>query len=281
MPTPVEQLLCRIANGAFEPLGRSPGFAEEWLPEAERICRGFGTRPDGVGCPAALFAYPFGAEHVAVVQIADLAEPAGALGFRLLMLPRRLYSNFIADPFHVSEQFPPAWVPRADLPALEWPDEPPPRRTVEQLQKVLQTGGSPTLLGAVQALIDGGRLVFERPAPATQLVRDLWQLLPYSSQAELWLATFAFSNDLGFDVLVVPKSQGLLLDRYITEEQATDYPEGRYELNLQIAIENGQQHAVDKLLARRSSRQTLRLALFLLFGSIALTVVVGLLNRIF
>jgi len=262
-------------------LGRSPGFAEEWLPEAERLCRGFGARLEGVACPAAAFAYPFGPEHVAVVQVADLAEPVGSLGFRFLILPRQLYSNFIADPFRVSDEFPPAWVPRAELPELFWPDEPPARRTIAQLQHVLQTGGSPTLLGGVQGLIDGGRLVFERPAPATQLVRDLWQLLPYSSQAELWPASFAFGNDLGFDLLVVPKKDGLPLDRYITEERATDYPQGRYELNLQIAIEAGQQHDLDHLLARRSSRQTLRLALFLLFGSIVLTVVVGLLNRIF
>jgi hypothetical protein len=281
MPTPVEQLLCRIANDAFDVLGRSPGFGESWLPEAERLCRGFGARPDGVTCPAAVFAYPFGPEHVVIIQVADLAEPTGALGFRFLILPRRLYSNFIADPFRVSDEFPPAWVPRFELPELSWPDDPPPRRTIAQLQHVLQTGCSPTLLGAVQALIDGGRLVFERPAPSLQLVRDLWQLLPYSSQAELWPATFAFGNDIGFDVLVVPKTAGLPLDRYITEEQANDYPQGRYELNLQIAIEDGSQPHLDHLLNRRSSRQTLRLAVFLLFGSIILTAVVGLLNRIF
>ena len=144
----------------------------------------------------------------------------------------------------------------------------PPRRTVEKLQEVLKTGGSTTLLGAVQGLIDGGRLVFERSAPAPQLVRDLWQLLPYSAQAELWPTTFAFGNDLRFDILVVPKTDGLSLDRYITEEQALDYPEGRYELGLQFAVEGGNQRELDHLLGRRSSKQMLRLALFILFGGV-------------
>src|SRR5262249_8901551 len=205
--------------------------------EAVRLCNGFGARPEGVACPQALFGNPFGPDHVAVVQVADFPNPpaeigfqSDALSFRFLILPRRLYSDFIADPFRVSDQFFPDWTAKGELPTLTWPNEPPPRRTIAQLQHVLQTGGSPTLLGGVQGLIDGGRLVFERPAPATQLVRDLWQLLPYSSQAELWPATFAFGNDLGFDLLVVPKKEGLPLDRYITEEQATDYPQGRYEL---------------------------------------------------
>lgn len=273
-------MFCRLANESFEVLGRSTGVADEWLPEGERLCRSFGIRPEGAACPAAIFAYPFGPQHAAVVQVADLPYPPAALGFRFLVLPRRWYSDFIADPFHVSDQFPANFAMKGELPTLSWPDDPPPRRTIAQLQKVLQTGGSPTLLGGVQALIDGGRLVFERPAPAPQLVRDLWQLLPYSSQAELWPATFAFGNDLGFDLLIVPKKEGLPLDRYISEEQATDYPEGRYELYLQIAVENGQQHDLDRLLARRSSRQTLRLALFIFFGAIILTVVIGLLNKI-
>jgi hypothetical protein len=214
------------------------------------------------------------------VQVADLPHPTGALGFRIVAVPRRSYSHQIADPFRVHDTFPPDWTKRGEMPPLTWPAEPPPRRTIADLQKVLQTGGSPTLLGSVQALIDGSRLVFERAAPAPQLARDLWQLLPYSSQAELWPATFAFGNELGFDVLVVPKKEGLQLDRYITEDQALDYPEGRYELNLQIAVESGNQHDIDRLFARRTSRQTLRLALFLLFGAIIITVLVGLLNKI-
>jgi hypothetical protein len=276
----IEQALCQAVGTDVQILAQSPGWELIWARYASRICSGFGSRPNGVRCEDALFAQPFGPNHVTVVQVTEIPEKSSGLAFRFLVLPRRLYAERIADPFRVSEQFTPNWSARGELTRLTWPLElPPPRRSVGQLQKVLQSGGSTTLLGAVQALIDGGRVAFERPTPTPQLVRDLWQLLPYNSQAELWPTTFALSNELGFDILVTPSKEGWPLDRYITEEQAVDYPEGRYELSLQVAIESGNQHDLDHLLARRTSRQTMRLALFMLVGAVLITVIVGLLNH--
>lgn len=274
IPRSVEQALAEVAGDSFRLVAQSPGFPIDWEPEAERLCRAYGVPQAGIAIDDALFAQPFGKAHVAVVRVrGDVAS----LRFRFLILSRELYTQFIADPFLVADRFAPHDALR-DLPTLEWPDEPPPPRTVEKLQQVLQTGGSPTLLGAVQALIDGGRLVFDRPAPANQLLRDLWQLLPYSSQAELWPATFVFSGDLSFHVLATPKAADLKLDRFLTEEQALDYPHGRYELALQYAIEHGDQREIDRLFRRRSGRQTLRLAIFILIGAIVLAVVMGLLQ---
>jgi hypothetical protein len=65
---------------------------------------------------------------------------------------------------------------------------------------------------------------------------------------------------------VLPERGPWKLDRYITEEQALDYPEGKYEFSLQYAVEHGDQRELDRLLGRRSSKQVLRLALFVLFG---------------
>lgn len=274
---PVAQAIYVLTHDEVRERARSDDFDPAWLPEVERLCRGFGTPVPGIACPLAVFAQPFGARHVAIVQVADL--PGLGLGFRFLALSRRLYANMIADPFRVADYFPPTWDRIGSLPTLAWPNQPQPRRTVEQLQHVLQTGGSPTLLGAVQGLVDGGRLVFERAAPATQLVRDLWQLLPTSAQAELWPTTFAFSNDLNFDILVVPKAEGLKLDRLITEEQALDYPERRYEFSLQYAVEHGDQRELDALLGRRSSKQMLRLALFILIGGVLGYIAINMLLR--
>src|SRR5262249_7847796 len=146
----------------------------------------------------------------AIVQIADqgaddIGRP-GTLGFRLLILPRAAYVDFIDDPFVVAERFPPSWRASAELPVLSWPAEPMPARTVAEIQKVLQHTHSPTFLGGVQALVDGGRLVFERPAPDPELVRNLWTLLPHSDRGEKWPASFAFGNALGFDLLVIPRA---------------------------------------------------------------------------
>ncbi len=274
---PVEQALYGGQNaGGYRLLARSPGFLDEWLPEAQRLCTAFGERPAGLACPACIFAQPFGKQHVAIVQVADQGiDDRGwpvAIGFHLLVLPRGDYTSLEGDPFVVADRFAPPWQVRGELPALSLPPEPPPRRTVEQVQKVLKrVEDGPNLLGGSQVMVDGGRLVFERPAPDTELMRSLWMLLPTSTRCRLWPASFAFSNVLGFDALVVPHAHGEHYAGYLSEQQAGDYPEGRYELNLQIAAEAGDQRGLDALLARRSRAETWRLGLILLGLVVGLT----------
>jgi hypothetical protein len=246
----------------------SPGFRDEWRAEAEKLCTGFGERPPGVRCPGCVFARPLDSGHVAVVQAADQGADdtgrPGALGFRLLVLPAGLYRDLGADPFLVADHFPPPWGAGGELPALEWTAGTPPPRTVVQLRPVLEAPHVATLLGGVQALLDGGRLVFERPEPDERLVRGLWSLLPDGDRAELWPASFAFSNAHRFHLLVVPRANGPEYEHYIPEEQAGDYPEGRYERALEVAVMTGNQRDLDALLARRSRAKTLKLLLALL-----------------
>jgi hypothetical protein len=267
-------------TGGYRFLARSSGFRDDWLPEAERLCTGFGERPTGVACPACVFARPFGRRHVAVVQVADQGQDdagrPGALAFYLLILPRQRYLDLGGDPFFIAEQFSPPWQARGELPALTWKDETPPARTVEALQKVLNVPYSATLLGGVQILLDGGRLVFERSAPDVGIVRSLWALLPTRDRGDLWPASFAFSNAHRFDVLVVPRASGPDYDNYITEEKAGDYPEGRYECNLQSAIETGDQREIDALLGHNRTRM-LRLIVLLLLIVVLLSVAMSVL----
>jgi len=67
-------------------------------------------------------------------------------------------------------------------------------------------------------------------------------------------------------------------DGYLTEEQAADYPQGRYELSLQTAAEAGDQGELDALFARRSRAQTWRLGWLLLAVMVVLLVVMSLVN---
>ncbi len=190
------------------------------------------------------------------VFVTDLAgRPAvvqgRAAGFRFLLTSPPLAG--LGIPFAVGERFPPDWAARGDLPPVEWPDEPPPRRTVEDLRAVLKAGDAPLLLGAAQALLDGGRVRLDDPAT----VPAVWKLLPDRTRAELRPATFAPDDALGFHLSAGPPvtTAGVL-----TGDQCRDYPEGRYELALQTAIEAGDQRELNGLLARRSSRDTLTLA---------------------
>jgi hypothetical protein len=266
----IEQAVCAVQGGdAYEFARRSAGFVEEWLAAAERLCRSFGERPAGVTCPRSVFAQPFNRRHVAIVQVEDQAFGNGAapprLAFHIMIVPQADYRDLGADPFQIAAQFPPAWNARGELPALTLPRSALPPRKVAQLDSVLRNGDqSPTLLGGTQALLDGGRVVFERTEADTELVPGIWMLLPTSTRFHLWPASYAFGNALRFDALVVPNAQGEDYEGYLTEQQAGDYPPGQYEFNLQMAVEAGDQQEVDVLLSRRSRRETWRMGVLLL-----------------
>jgi hypothetical protein len=281
--------------GGYHFLARSPGFLDDWLPEAERLCMAFGDRPAGVHCPGCVFAKPLGQGHVAVVQAADQGSDdtgrPGALGFYVVVLTRAAYRTIGGDPFALADRFPPPWEARGDLRPLTWTGGPLLPRPVDQVRQVLQRpggeslvpdaevprGGSQVLLGGCQALVDGGRLVFERPAPDTDLLRSLWTLLPTASRATLWPASFAFGNALHFDALVVPRLNPDDYPDYKTEQEAADYPEGRYELALQTAAESSNQQDLDALFARRTQADTFRLVVIILVVLLVMTVLIKLL----
>ncbi|MCS6865485.1 MAG: hypothetical protein RMJ56_03605 [Gemmataceae bacterium] len=241
------------------------------VPEAERIAVLFGSRPPGVQCPLAHFACPFGRNHVAVVRVED--RPNDLLGFRFLVLTRDLY-RYLGDPFAISDRYPVNWNVSGWLPDLEWPMELLPERTLEKLDAILKHGDGALLLGSTQALVDGNRVLLQRQAPDEQFLRDLWQLLPDRTRCDLWPASFAFCDALGFHAAVGPnlptRRHGVPV---LVEDALRDYPQSSYELNLQIAIESGDRVALKKLLARRTTDETIRLGLYMLAFAVIVAVV--------
>lgn len=271
----IEQVVLVSGRSGPAVVAKTEDFPAVWEEAALVAANRWSNRPPGIACPPAIWALPLGKSHVAVVQIADrpgsdAADPP--LGFRFLVMARKLY-DALGDPFAIADRFPPDWTRTGTLPKLAWPPEPLPRRTVEQIQDVLKTGDSPLLLGAAQALTDGGRVLLVSKEPATDVLRAIWQLLPDRTRAELWPATFAFAaEDLGFHAAVVPEAPTPWPIGYLSAEQARDYPEGRYELALQTAVEAGDQADLDRLFARRSSADTLRLAAYLVAIALVLAV---------
>jgi hypothetical protein len=257
----IQQAIVVRARDGWEIAARSPGWRDDWLADVERICTGFGAPPASEHVPHSVFAQPLGRDFVAVFQAATEGTPPRTR-FHVLTIPNTLY-RAVGDPFGLAEHFPPPWDARVVLPDLVWVDEAP-DRSIERVQRILQEDDSATLLGGAQAIVDGGRLVFERPFPATDLLRRLWALLPDSTRAEVWPASFVYSPALDWQVAVVERYVPSDWPGFLTEAQAGDYPESRYELNLQIAVESGDQRALNRLFARRTSKQTLRLAIMIL-----------------
>jgi hypothetical protein len=295
---PIEQAtFSRSGDGEPILLAKSSNFRDEWLAPIQKTLIAFGARPVGVACPSAVFAAPLGRGQVMVVDVADLDESDTSnrpLGFHVIIVPRKAYTRLWHDPFRIAERLPPDWSARGTLPSVSWPDVLEPVRTVEQVRAVLrrvrgeplsedmpgeeqireleENSESPVLLGGAQILVDGGRLLFQRARPDTDLLRALWMLLPNSVRGELWPASFAFSNELGFDVLVVPRFTIEEYRGYTTEELAADYPDSRYEHSLQLAATHGDQQELNALFERRSQKQTWRLGIVLIIvmGLIAL-----------
>jgi hypothetical protein len=248
-------------------VAHSDAFDPDWRPEAERIVEAFGLPRDS-SAPDCVFAVPFGRRQAAIVSVAGRR-------FRFLILARSLY-DAIPDPFVVADRFALKW--DGSLPDLEWPAEPLPKRTIAQLDQVFKHGDGPLLLGACQTLVDSGRIAVRRNEPDPHLVRDIWNLLPESTRRHCWPATFAYSTALGFGVVVVPETTSVPKG-YLSEDQVRDYPESRYERELQTAVEAGDQATVDRLFARRTSVETLRLAIWLVLGAGILAIVGKLLAR--
>jgi hypothetical protein len=242
-----------------EPMARSADFIDEYVELAQRMIDSLALAS---GDGEALISYRWRNDVVAVCQTRGTTV-------RVLAVPGSLY-RLVHDPFRLTREWAPEFNARGELPALPWIHGRPEPRQIEEVQKVLREGDGPTLLGAAQVLVDGGRLVFERSRADQPLIEQIWMLLPDSVRGELSIATFARSNQLKFDVVIAPTVDSEQFPRYMTERLAGDYPEGRYELAVQMAVEANNEGQMLELFARRSGSQAMRLAWTLLIGAIAL-----------
>lgn len=244
----------------------SPGFDESLTADVERIAIEIGEPP-----AESMTVTWLNRSWVAIVSTRGTSS-------RFLVLNRKLYEA-IPSPFAIVDRFPPEYVRGGPRPDLEWPPEPLPRRKAADLEAVLKHGDSPFLLGASQALVDSGRIALVRDLPDEKTIRDLWALLPDSIRRQTTFATFAGSTAFAPSIVVLRSLPEGGIAGYLTEDQARDYPESRYERELQVAIEHGDQKSLDKLLARRSSSETLRLALWMVALAFLFALTMKVLNR--
>ncbi len=235
-----------------------------WEEEARQLVTGFGWLPTVNDDVSALLSQPFGERHWAVTQVESRGE--GVLGFRFLILSKADWLKGV-DPFALNEAYPPSWDSRGQVDSLEHElNFTPP--SVKQAAIWLKEHDRATLLGGLQAILDGAHLWHESPTSLTAYAQTLWNLLPYRSRFDFSFATFAFQpmpelkyQAIPKESLPVPLPTGVL-----SLQQTGDYPLGRYEQALQLAIEESNAGEFEVLLRRRTSRDTLKLAVGLILA---------------
>jgi len=247
-----------------------------WEELARDIVTGFGVAPAGFGEVSALLCLPFGERHWAVTQVESRSE--GTVGFRILILSKTDWLQGI-DPFALNRDYPPNWDNCGQADSIEYELNFAPA-TVEQAASWLAGQDHATLLGGLQAILDGARLWHESSSPLSAYAQTLWNLLPYRSRFDFSFATFAFQPipELKYQALPKGAIPAPLPMGVLSLQQTGDYPLGRYEQALQLAIEETNTDEFEVLLRRRTSHDTLKLAVGLIAAMIVGLVVMRLLR---
>ena len=251
----------------------------------EKILESLGDRPVGIACEHAVFVTALDAKRVIIGSMRDhpyWENPAietRPLQMRGLIMTRKLY-GMLGDPFAIIARFPPNWQERGEALQQVWPNEGLPPRTIPKLQAILQAGDPPLLWGCTQAMVDGARVLITRSEPGNELIAGIWQLLPYAICEQRWFCTFSFAPSEMFDLVVVADEIEIVPgSRWLHEQQVLDYPESRYEMSLQTAIESGDALSMEKLFIRRNREDVIKYALFLLLFMIVIVTVMPLILR--
>lgn len=254
-------------------VGRSSNILFDWEEEALKFVVRFGQCTEQVESHSGVFVSPMLPNGVSFVGICLIRNDGSPDLFRIAIVLHR--ERFEIDPWLFAKQFEQS-NEKGDLETISVDKLWPINRTVDEIQSILKSGDSPLLLGSSQALIDGCKIIVNQSEVNHDFIHNLWNLLPNQSRKELSFSTIVFSVENRFDISVMPEeirpSQG-----FLTAEQVRDYPEGRYELALQLAAESGDQRELDRLFARKTSSQMLKLVI----SMIAFAFIVIILMKLF
>ncbi|MGL4422997.1 MAG: hypothetical protein ACRCZF_20200, partial [Gemmataceae bacterium] len=131
---------------------------------------------------------------------------------------------------------------------------------IDQLHETMKTADGPLVYGMVQSLLDGHPIRLLQAEPLTEWAM-VWALLPLAERLSMRFATWSPVELPGVRVVVGPT---LAPGQGMDAERLRDYPAGRYETAMQLAIENRDAESYATLLARRTSADVLRTAITML-----------------
>jgi hypothetical protein len=193
-------------------LAHSPGCRPEWLDELRAVCKRYGEPPAGTPHVEGLFVLRLqsGPWLIAAVhsQGRDDLDRPGALAFHALFMSPFAYHWIGCDPFRLNPQFRHDW--KADdrdraLPTGRlslWPIRP----------EAAVPVANPQLQTIVTAITRRRRVIIQSTRPIESLARNVWAQLPRRARVRASVATWAFDNANGFDLVALPKLTGLAVE---------------------------------------------------------------------
>jgi hypothetical protein len=199
-------------NRGYGVLAHSPGCRSEWLAELRAVCKRYGEPPAGTPHVEGLFVLRLqsGPWLVAAVhsQGRDDLDRPGALAFHALFVSRLAYHWMGSDPFRLRPEFRHDWQPDDQDRALPagrlslWPIRP----------EGPALDPDPKVHTIVTAITRRRRVIVQSTTPIEALARNVWAHLPRRARMRASLATWAFDNGNGFDLVAMPKLTGLAVD---------------------------------------------------------------------
>jgi hypothetical protein len=197
-------------------LARSAGCRPEWLAELKSACQRCGEPPAGLESAESLFVLrvkrgPWMIVGVCPQGCDDQGRP-GAMAFHALFVSPWVYRWIGADPFAF------AGCLRHDWSATDRDRVLPPvafsaGRAREANLAHEYTAELDTRTGQIVAVLaQRRRVIVQATEPIDELARRVWRELRMSTRQRATVATWAFDNANGFDLLGVPKLAGIELD---------------------------------------------------------------------
>lgn len=180
-------------------LAQSPGCRPEWLGELRAACQRYGERPPGAAEAGGLFALRLASGPWMIVRPSeqgcdDQGRP-GALAFHALFVSPAHYRKAGYDPFRFAGALVSEWTAQTD--ALP--------RGVCTFSADAGEIDDPRAGPIVDALARRRTVALEADGPIDALARQVWRALPRSVRKRATVATWAFRNAPGFDLIAVPR----------------------------------------------------------------------------
>jgi hypothetical protein len=194
-------------------LARSARCRPEWLAELKAVCQRFGEPPAGWSPAESLFALRLDSGPWAIVNVdpqgSDDRGRPGALAFHALFVGSWAYRLSGANPFAFVRAFRRGWT-SADVDATL----PPGSMSLWQIRSNASAPNrslpdlDPRALPIAAALNEGRRVILQSSEPIEALANSVWSSLVRRVRLRARVATWAFDNANGFDLVALPKLAG-------------------------------------------------------------------------